>query len=195
MRGLGFTTGYFPDKYFANEYDEPETHYFEAKSIRFQRRPERVLWLGEHIAALEVGWLGYAGAGGGGEGSTFFVGKKAKECFDDNAAETGGGSGSGSETEEGDSDRASKARGSESRRGTTRGRRRDRDEEEEYEDEDEGDEDENDADGEKGHTSVPLRQIVTTPAWRLVVYSIIPYDRGSYGRSRMITYMVRPCAG
>ena len=121
MRGLGFTTGYFPDEYFANENVEPETHYLEAKSRRFQhRRPERVLWLGVHIAGLAVGWLEYAGAGGGGEGSTFFVGEKAKECFDGDAEEAEGRSGStsGSETEEWDSDLASKARWSESRSGT-----------------------------------------------------------------------------
>ncbi|KFZ01478.1 hypothetical protein V500_00744 [Pseudogymnoascus sp. VKM F-4518 (FW-2643)] len=156
MRGLSFTSGYFPDNYFANENVEPETHYL---SIRLQHRPKRVLWLGVRLAELAVGWLGYAGAGGGGEGSTFFVGEKAKECFDGDAAEAEGGSGStsGSETEE------SKARWSESRNGTMEiddalareeegrgekgeGEEDGDEEEEEYQDEDEGDEDEGDED-------------------------------------------------
>ncbi|KFZ23180.1 hypothetical protein V502_02343 [Pseudogymnoascus sp. VKM F-4520 (FW-2644)] len=80
MQGLGFTAGYFPEGWFANDNVEPETHYLEAESTRSQHRPERVQWLGVQIAELAGEWMAY-------NGHMFSVGEKAKEYFDADAEE------------------------------------------------------------------------------------------------------------
>ncbi|ELR07169.1 hypothetical protein VC83_04915 [Pseudogymnoascus destructans] len=106
MQGLGFTAGYFPENWFANENVEPETHYLEAESMRSQHRPERVLWLGVQIARLAPEWMGYSSV----DGYTFSVGEKAKEYVGgDEEGESGSGSGS-EYGDEIDSDQGSKAR-------------------------------------------------------------------------------------
>lgn len=106
MQGLEFTADYFPEKWFANENVEPETHYLEAESMRSQHRPERVLWLGVQIARLAEGWMEYSNV----DGYTFSIGEKAREVLEEEG-EGESGSGSGSEYgEEIDSDRGSKAR-------------------------------------------------------------------------------------
>jgi hypothetical protein len=105
MQGLGFTAGYFPEKWFGNENVEPETHYLEAESMRSQHRPERVQWLGAQLAELAPEWIGYSNEGG----DTFSLGEKAKEYLDDDEGESGSGSGS-EYGDEIDSDRGSKAR-------------------------------------------------------------------------------------
>jgi hypothetical protein len=87
MQGLGFTAGYFPEKWFGDENVEPETHYLEAGSMRSKHRPERVQWLGVQLAELAPEWIGY-------DGSTFSLGKKAKEYLDGTEGESGSGSGS-----------------------------------------------------------------------------------------------------
>ncbi|KFZ16176.1 hypothetical protein V502_05233 [Pseudogymnoascus sp. VKM F-4520 (FW-2644)] len=106
MQGLGFTAGYFPEGWFANENVEPETHYLEAESMRSQHRPERVQWLGVQIARLAEEWMRYSGV----DGYTFSVGEKAKECFDAEEGESGSEGGSGSEYGEEGSEHGSKAR-------------------------------------------------------------------------------------
>lgn len=108
MQGLGFTAGYFPEGWFANENVEPETHYLEAESMRSQHRPERVQWLGVQIAGLAGEWMAYSNV----NKYTFSVGEKAKECADADAdeEESGSGSGSGSEYGEEGSEHGSKAR-------------------------------------------------------------------------------------
>ncbi|OBT73410.1 hypothetical protein VF21_08106 [Pseudogymnoascus sp. 05NY08] len=90
MQGLGFTAGYFPEKWFANENVEPETHYLEAESMRSQHRPERVLWLGVQIAGLAKEWVGYSNV----DGYTFSLGEKAKEYAEDEEGDSASGSGS-----------------------------------------------------------------------------------------------------
>ncbi|OBT83089.1 hypothetical protein VE02_08600 [Pseudogymnoascus sp. 03VT05] len=90
MQGLGFTAGYFPEKWFANENVEPETHYLEAESMRSQHRPERVLWLGVQIAGLAKEWVGYSNV----DGYTFSLGEKAKEYLGDEEGDSASGSGS-----------------------------------------------------------------------------------------------------
>ncbi|KFY94734.1 hypothetical protein V498_03751 [Pseudogymnoascus sp. VKM F-4517 (FW-2822)] len=147
MRGLGFTIGYFPDNYFANENSEPEMH---SLSIRLEHRPKRVLWLGVQLARLAAGWLGYAGVG-----STFFVGEQAKD-FDDGAAEGESESASGSEAE------ISKARGTGEGSGTMevddalarekegQGEEGDGEKDEDEEEEEEGLEDEEEEEEEEG---------------------------------------------
>jgi hypothetical protein len=105
MQGLGFTAGYFPEKWFGNENVEPETHYLEAESMRSQHRPERVQWLGVQLAELAPEWIGYSNE----DGCTFSLGEKAKEYLDDTEGESGSGSGS-EYGDEIDSDRGSKAR-------------------------------------------------------------------------------------
>ncbi|KFY25593.1 hypothetical protein V493_04571 [Pseudogymnoascus sp. VKM F-4281 (FW-2241)] len=112
MQGLSFTAGYFPEHWFANENIESETHYLEAESIRFQHRPERILWLGVQIARQTEGWMEYSNV----DGYTFSVGEKARECAKEEEEKVESGSGSGSAGEDGedgeemDSDRGSKAR-------------------------------------------------------------------------------------
>ncbi|OBT82514.1 hypothetical protein VE02_09591 [Pseudogymnoascus sp. 03VT05] len=84
MQGLGFTAGYFPEGWFANENVESETHYLEARSMHSQHRPERVLWLGVQLARLAGEWIEYSNV----DGYTFSVRRKGMEYLE---AENGSG--------------------------------------------------------------------------------------------------------